>query len=140
MSGGRRPLGEGGSAPVELVLLTPVLIVLLLFVVLAGRFSLARNRVDEAARDAAREASTWPTPMEAQTNGIARGLASLDGGGVTCRGPAVIVDTARLHPGGEVVADVRCTVQVGDLVGLHVGGTREFRARAVAVVDTFRSG
>jgi hypothetical protein len=133
-------MSERGSATVELVLITPVLIVLLLFVVAAGRFAMARNRIDEAARDAAREASTWATPMAANTNGVARGLSSLNGGGVGCRQPAVTIDTSQLRPGGEVVADVSCNVELGDLMGLRVGGWRTFRARAVAVVDTFRSG
>jgi Flp pilus assembly protein TadG len=136
----RRQLTNGGSATVELVLITPVLIVLLLFVVAAGRFAIARNRVDEAARDAAREASTWATPVAATNNGVARGLASLTGGGVTCRNPAVSIDTSQLRPGGEVVADVTCRVELGDVMGLRVGGWRTFQARAVAVVDTFRSG
>jgi Flp pilus assembly protein TadG len=133
-------LNEHGSATVELVLVTPVLIVLLLFVVAAGRFATARNRVDEAARDAAREASIWATPVAATSNGIARGLASLDGGGITCRRPMVTIDTSQLRPGGEVIADVTCQVELGDVIGLRVGGWRTFQARAVAVVDTFRSG
>jgi hypothetical protein len=129
---------ERGSATVELVLITPVLVVFLLFAVAAGRFALARNRVDEAARDAAREASTWATPGAANTNGVARGLASL-GHGVSCRNPSVVIDTSRLRPGGEIVADVSCTVELADVMGLKIGGSRSFQARAVAVVDTFRS-
>jgi Flp pilus assembly protein TadG len=131
--------GDRGSATVELVLITPVLVVFLLFVVAAGRFAMARNRVDEAARDAAREASTWATPGTASNNGVARGLASLHGNGVSCRNPTVVIDTSRLRPGGEVVADVSCTVELADVMGLKVGGSRSFQARAVAVVDTFRS-
>ncbi len=45
---------ERGSASVELVLMTPVLIVLLLFVVALGRLAAARGEVDAAARDVAR--------------------------------------------------------------------------------------
>jgi Flp pilus assembly protein TadG len=119
--------GDRGSATVELVLITPVLVVFLLFVVAAGRFAMARNRVDEAARDAAREASTWATPGTASNNGV------------SCRNPTVVIDTSRLRPGGEVVADVSCTVELADVMGLKVGGSRSFQARAVAVVDTFRS-
>jgi hypothetical protein len=66
-------------------------------------------------------------------------LASLNGGGVTCRNPAVSIDTSQLRPGGEVVADVTCRVELGDVMGLRIGGWRTFQARAVAVVDTFRS-
>src|SRR5207245_3708784 len=83
------PLNDRGSAAVELVLITPVLIVLLFFVVAAGRFAVARNRVDEAARDAAREASTWARAPAASDNGMARGMAGLNGRGVTCRNATV---------------------------------------------------
>ena len=41
------------------------LVVILLFLAALGRFSDARNQVDEAARDAAREASTYLTPAVA---------------------------------------------------------------------------
>lgn len=130
---------EEGSAALEMVLVTPVLIVLLLFAVAAGRFSVARNEVTEAARDAAREASTWRSPVQASTEGVRRGLDSLSAGRVTCRSPSVMIDASRLYPGGSAVADVTCTVQLGDLVGLRMGGSRTLRARAVAVVDTFQS-
>ena len=130
---------ERGSATVELVLIAPVLLLLMLFAVAAGRFSVARNQVDEAARDAAREASTWRTPQAASMHGVERGLASLAGSHVSCAAPTVVVDARNLHPGGAVVADVTCTVELGDVLGLRLGGAKTFKARAVAVVDTFRS-
>ena len=130
---------ERGSATLELALITPVLITLLLFVVALGRFSVARNRVNEAARDAAREATTWRTPVQAEQHGTARGLASLGASGVACSNPQVSVDVSQLQPGGHVIADVTCTVSLGDLVGLRLGGAKTFRAQAVAVVDTYRA-
>lgn len=132
-------MNEDGSAAVELVLVTPVLLVLMMFALMAGRFALARTQVTEAARDAAREASTWPTAGPATTAGVQRGLASLNVGKVSCQMPEVVIDTSRLRPGGEVVADATCTVALDDVLGLRVGGSRTFHARAVAAVDTFRS-
>jgi Flp pilus assembly protein TadG len=132
-------VSERGSATVELVLITPVLVLLMLFAVAAGRFSVARNQVNEAARDAAREASTWRSPGAASSHGVERGLASLAASRVSCRSPGVAIDTSGLRPGGAVVADVTCTVDLGDLLGLRLGGAKTFKARAVAVVDTFRS-
>jgi Flp pilus assembly protein TadG len=132
-------VSERGSATVELVLITPVLVLLMLFAVAAGRFSVARNQVNEAARDAAREASTWRTPGAASSHGAERGLASLAGSHMSCLAPGVVIDASSLRPGGAVVADVTCTVELGDLLGLRLGGAKTFRARAVAVVDTFRS-
>jgi hypothetical protein len=135
-----RPRGDHGSAAVELVLITPVLLMLVMFALMAGRFALARNQVTEAARDAAREASTWPTPKAATDAGTQRGLDSLHAGRVSCQQPEVVIDTSRLRPGGAVVADISCSVALDDVLGLRIGGARTFRARAVAVVDTFRSG
>jgi hypothetical protein len=130
---------DRGSATVELVLIAPVLVLMMLFAVAAGRFSVARNQVNEAARDAAREASTWRVPQSASTHGVERGLASLADSHMSCHEPRVDIDTSDLRPGGGVVADVTCTVELGDLVGLQLGGEKTFQARAVAVVDTFRS-
>ena len=131
--------GESGSAAVELVLITPVLLLLATFALAAGRYSLARDRVAEAARDAAREGSTWSVPAAAVRNGTQRGLDSLNAGPVSCQSPQVAIDTAQLRPAGAVTAEVTCTVQLGDVLGLRVGGSKTFRARAVAVVDRFRS-
>jgi Flp pilus assembly protein TadG len=132
-------MDDGGSASVELVLLTPVFILLLFFVVFAGRLAVTRNEVDAAARDAAREASTWRSPAEANSHGVLQGLADLQSGHVSCRDPVVTIDTSQLRPGGEIVADVTCTVDLSDISGLRVGVSRTLQARAVAVVDTFRS-
>jgi Flp pilus assembly protein TadG len=124
---------------VELVLMTPVLILLLFFVVAAGRLAVTRNEVDGAARDAAREASTWGSAVAASSHGVAQGLADLQSGRSSCSNPEVTIDTSQLRPGGEVVADVVCTVRLSDISGLHMGPSRTLQARAVAVVDTFRS-
>lgn len=132
-------MNDDGSAAVEMVLVTPVLVLLMMFALVAGRVALARNRVTEAARDAAREASTWPTPAAATREGTERGLDSLNAGRVSCRQPLVVIDVSQLRPGGEVVADVTCTVALDDVLGLRIVGAKTFRARAVAVVDTFRS-
>src|SRR5690606_33827341 len=48
---------ERGSAAIELTLLTPVLLVILLFVVGLGRMAHARQQVEAAAADSARAAS-----------------------------------------------------------------------------------
>jgi hypothetical protein len=124
---------------VELVLLTPVFVLLLFFVVAAGRLAVSRNEIDGAARDAAREASTWRSPVDANSHGVRQGLSDLEGGHVSCRNPEVFIDTSELRPGGEIVAAVRCTVELSDLSGLRIGPSRTLEAQAVAVVDTFRS-
>jgi len=130
---------DHGSASVELVLMTPVFILLLFFVVAAGRLAVTRNEVDGAARDAAREAATWRSADAATSHGVAQGLSDLQSGRSSCTSPEVTIDTSQLRPGGEVVADVRCTVKLSDISGLRMGPSRTMDAKAVAVVDTFRS-
>jgi Flp pilus assembly protein TadG len=123
---------------VELAVLTVPLVVVLLFVVALGRLSEARNSVDEAARDAAREASIARVPGVARQQAIQRALDDLAADKVSCRMPAISVDTADLRPGGHVTATVVCTVSFGDLLLLRVPGARTIASTAVEVVDLHR--
>ena len=95
--------------------------VILLFLAALGRFSDARNQVDEAARDAAREASTYLTPAVATAQADQVADAELSG---VCAHPDITIDTSQLHPGGQVTATVRCSVPVGDLLLLKLPGNR----------------
>jgi Flp pilus assembly protein TadG len=129
---------ERGSMAVELAILTPPLVVLLLFVAALGRISQARNAVDEAARDAAREASIARTPDQAHQRAMGRAMDDLASDGISCRAPDIAVDTTNLRPGGSVTATVVCTVGLGDLLLLRVPGARTIRSTAVEVVDIHR--
>ena len=57
--------GERGSITTEVVLLTPVLMLLLAFVVMTGRVGVASGAVTDAAHQAARAASLRAGPAEA---------------------------------------------------------------------------
>ena len=48
---------DAGNAALELVILAPVVLLLISFVIAAGRTSIAQGSVQAAARDAARQAS-----------------------------------------------------------------------------------
>jgi Flp pilus assembly protein TadG len=125
---------ERGSMAVEMVILTVPLVVILVFLAALGRFSDGRNQVDEAARDAAREASTYLTPPVATAQGDQVADAELSG---VCAHPDITIDTSQLHPGGQVTATVRCNVPVGDLLLLKLPGTDTVTATSSAVVDTY---
>ena len=131
----RKP-DERGSMSVELTLLTIPLVMLMLFVVALGRFSSARNQVNEAARDAAREASLYAgASPEATMQGTA--VANQDLSGISCSDRTIDIDTSQLHPGGQVTVTVSCHVPLGDLVLLTVPGTRTVTATSTSVVDTY---
>jgi Flp pilus assembly protein TadG len=129
---------ETGSATTELVLVTPLLIVLLLFVVLAGRLALVRGDVEGAARDAARAASIARSAGEATAASEAAASANLDRAGTPCGRLVVASDVSDFRAGGTVSVSVTCHVGFGDLALLRVPATRAVEATAVEVVDVYR--
>lgn len=138
----RRRLGwlgrdERGSVTVELVLVTPLLILLLLFVVALGRLASARIDVNGAAAEAARAASIARDPATASAMAQQTASSALSGNG-TCTSFNVATDTAAFAPGGEVAVTVTCTVDLADLSGLRLPGSTTISERSVSVVDTYR--
>lgn len=122
----------------ELVLITPAVLVLLLFVVAGGRLVLARERVDAAARDAARAGTIARSAPTAHAEATRAADARLADAGVTCRTLNVDVDVTDFRPGGTVTTTISCTVDLADLTLLGVPGTRTITSTAVETVDTLR--
>lgn len=133
-----RSRNERGSASMELVLITPAVLLLLLFVVAGGRLVLSRERVDAAARDAARAGTIARSAPTAQADARRAANARLAEAGVTCRTLDVHVDLTDFRPGGTVTTTINCTVDLADLTLLGVPGTRTITSTAVETVDTFR--
>src|ERR687896_1488443 len=126
------------GAAVELALTAPLLVLMLLFLVAAGRLTLARQEVDSAARQAARAASLARSPQNAPTAATATARAALSGSRPSCRTFHVATDTTAFRPGGRVAFTVTCTAALSDLAMLGVPGTREITARFSAPLDRFR--
>lgn len=131
-------MSRRGSAALELVLLAPALLVLMLFVVAAGRLAEARVDVERAARDAARAASLARSASAAERAGAEAARASLAERDVSCRELEVALDAAGFGPGGTVRAEVACTVSLADLSLLRVPGARTVRAAFSEPVDAYR--
>ena len=139
-AGVRRALrDERGAVATELVLLTPLLILILLFVVALGRLAGARINVDGAAAQAARAASIATTPAQAAASAQQVATAALGSDHVTCATLQVATDTARFAPGGSVTVTVTCAVALSDLSGLRLPVTERVSSTAASVVDTYRS-
>ena len=130
---------EAGAVATELVLLTPLLIVLLLFVVALGRLAGARINVDGAAAQAARAASIATTPAGAAAAAQQTAVAALGSDHVTCATLKVATNTARFAPGGSVTVTVTCAVALSDLTGLRLPASEQVASSATSVVDTYRS-
>jgi Flp pilus assembly protein TadG len=125
---------EAGSMAVELALLAIPIVIILLFVTALGRFSDARNQVNEAARDAARQASTYLSPVLATQQADQIAGSELTG---DCGHHSITVDTSALHPGGQVTVSIVCDVPLSDLTLLKLPGTKTIDASSTSVVDTY---
>lgn len=129
---------ERGSAAAELTLLTPLLILLLLFVVFCGRLADTKLRINDVAHQAARAATLARTPSQATANAQATASAALASAGITCQSLSVSTDTQGLKPGSTVTVTVSCSVGLGDLTSLGVPGSRTFQSSFSSPVDVWR--
>jgi Flp pilus assembly protein TadG len=130
---------EAGSVATELVLLTPLLILMLLFVVALGRLAGARLDVDGAAAQAARAASIARDPSTATAMAQETATAALGSDGVTCGHLTVTTDTAQFAPGGQVAVTVTCNVGLSDLTGLRLPASEAVSSTATSVIDVYRA-
>ena len=129
---------ESGSASVELVLLTPVLMFLVLLVVLAGRSGEVLLQVKHAADQGARAASI--SAISRQTvEGRDAALNDLAVTGVSCNNPRVSVEPQQIGPTRFVKVVVECEVNHKGLDLLGVGA-KIVRAESLEVLDTYRAG
>ncbi|MGP0028941.1 MAG: TadE/TadG family type IV pilus assembly protein [Acidimicrobiales bacterium] len=124
---------------VELALLTPLLLLLLVFVVALGRLAEARQEVDDAASQAARAATVAGNIGDANETAQQAAAASLASDRVTCSRLTVTTNTSSFFPGGEVRVQVNCAVSLQDLSLLHLPGTETISAWATSPVDQYRS-
>jgi len=130
---------EEGMAAVELVLLTPLALVVLAFLVIAGRLSTTTADVTAASRDAARSASlaqTYDQAIVAATNTAQASLAAQD---VTCGNLSVTGgDPSTFVAGGEITITVSCDVHLADVALPGIPGTRPVASTSTEVLDRFR--
>lgn len=125
---------------VEVTLVTPLLVMLLVFVaVVIHRGVAARLRLDDAAHQAARAASLQRSAPAAVAASRSTAEAALGSAGVVCRSLRVDTATGGLVPGGVVTVTVACSVDFGDALILGVPTQKQLSATATEPVDTYRS-
>lgn len=130
---------DHGLATVELVLMTPVLFLVLSFLVVAGRLATVRGDVAAASRDAARAASRAATYDQATLEARTTAEASLGGRDVTCQNLTVTLgDPGTFRAGGTAAATVTCDVSLADVAIPGVPGQRRITDDSVEVIDTYR--
>ena len=128
---------QDGTLAVEAAIVAPVLLVLMLLVVYAGRAASTDADVRSAAARAARAASLTGDAASAEAAATGIATANLATAGIACRQVDIGV-TADMRPGGMVTVQVACEVSNADLALLTVPGSRWSSASATQVVDRHR--
>ncbi len=131
--------GDDGTLAVEAAIVAPVLLVLMLLVVYAGRAASTDADVRSAAARAARAASLTGDLAAAEVAATDIALANLATAGIACTTTDIRI-AADIRAGGTVTVTVGCQVTNTDLAMLAVPGTRWSTATATQVVDTYRGG
>ncbi len=141
-AGRRRAMADDrGLAAVELVLVTPLLIAVVLFVVGLGRISHTEEQVSGAAADAARAASVTRTPGAATAAAQDAAAVTLGSQNLTCanfdKTTDVVVDNSHNRPGGYVKVTITCATRLSDVALAGFPGSRTFTQSATAPIELY---
>lgn len=126
-----------GSMTIEVLLLTPVLLLFTLTAVFAMRLTDAQSRTQSAADVAARVASQ-SSSVRMISRGYSAAQADLSRSGLKCKGINVGITRTSIRGLSAVIAEVRCNV---DWTGLTLLGLsqRVVVAQSTEVIDMYRS-
>jgi hypothetical protein len=139
-----RARDDRGLAALELVILAPVILLLIGFVIAAGRTAIAQGAVDAAARAAARQASIAPTQRAAKQAALSGAELALSSDGLNCRPRVTLPGLSQAfstQPGqpAQIQAFVVCVVRLSDLAIPGLPGSIRLTAHFTSPLDPFRS-
>jgi Flp pilus assembly protein TadG len=130
---------DGGSLTVELVVVTPVLVVLALTMLIFGRVSVSRQEVVEAARAGAQAAAVLPNASSAQMGAAIDAAVGIANQAHACKRPQIAADVSHFYPGGYVTVTVVCKVELSDIAFPGMPGSTTVQASTTAPIDPYRS-
>ena len=134
---------ERGSVAIETLIMTTAAMALVIVVVAAGRYVDGSAQANDAAYAAARAASLQSSERSAMTAGRQAAVDALSERGKACQDISVSFAGSDFTPGGQVVAEVQCTVSLVDTgalgASLGLAPKRVFIERAVVPIETYRS-
>ncbi len=143
-SGGGRAAGpatgrsEAGSAAAEIVILTPVLVLLALLFVIGGRLANALQEVGDAARTSVESTVIASTASSAQAQALAAADYELSHDGLHCAPYSLTADVADFVPGGVVSVQLRCGVGLVKLGIPGLPGSVTLSSRGSAGIELYR--
>jgi hypothetical protein len=133
---------DRGNAPLELVLIAPVILMVIMLVIAVGRVSTAQAAVDAAAREAARQASVATSAATAKQAAVSGALSALAADGLNCQ-PIVQVPLGAFNSPIGTAATIRvqviCLVHLSDLLVPGVPGSIRLTAHFSSPLDPYRS-
>ncbi len=133
---------DRGSMAIEMVIIAPVMLLLLTFMIMAGRVYVAKQSVDDVAMDAARTASLQRDAGTAQAAATGTAHIVLAESGLECTSLTVSIDTGGFSvPVGQaadVVATVVCQADLDGLVLPGAPGGITLTGTGISVIDTYR--
>jgi Flp pilus assembly protein TadG len=129
---------DRGTATTELVILTPLVLIIMLFAVVAGRMVNAKLDIDSAARQAARAATLARDPGSAAAAARTTATAVLSDRHIACTATSVSVDTTAFRPGGHVEVSVTCQIALSTVSGFGLPGDKRYRSSFVSPLDPWR--
>jgi Flp pilus assembly protein TadG len=130
---------ERGAMAIEVVILTPALVVAIMLIATGARYVDARGQTNHAAYAAARAASLTTNQEAAVQAGTKAAQNSMAERGQACAHLSVGIDAGQFTPGGSVRATVTCTADLSDLVGFGLPGSKTFSFTAVVPLEEHRS-
>jgi Flp pilus assembly protein TadG len=137
------PRNERGSAAVETLIMATGALGIVLCVVAVGRYVDGSAQANDAAYAAARAASLEPGMDQGAVAGRRAAEDALAQRGKSCQNLSVSFAGSDFTAGGQVVAEVTCTVNLLDTgaIGQQLGlrPRSEFVERAVVPIETYRS-
>lgn len=129
---------DRGTSALELVLITPLVIVALMLLAGVGQVVLARQDIGHAAAAAARAASLTSRPADAVAAGRAAALDTLERAGLACVHADVRIDVTAFRPDGVVTATVTCTSDLSRLTPSGLPDQVTSSATSRAPLEPFR--
>lgn len=134
LDGGR----DAGFGALELVIMTPVVMLMLLLVVGFGRLTHGRQLAQQAADAAVRAATLDSDRSRADSDARQAAQDTLTQAGVSCRPFSAAVDTGDFRPGGQVTVTVTCTTSLSDLGLVGFPGSKTLTGTATSPLEHYR--
>lgn len=135
-----RSRGETGSAAIEAVLVTPVILVLLALLIAGGRLTTDRAALRGVAREAGRIAVTASNPAEAVSLAEGRAVETASSYGLDPGAIQVTVDPGTFERGTEVVVTATYSADLSALPSFGlIPDSARLAVRHVEPIDRYIS-